>query len=303
MLAPIVARLRDGRTWFLIGALALAYVISVILGYSLQDELAADRGMVWRNFYASWVQDVIFFTIVGVAVIAYTEPLRAESATFDERIQAFYGRRAPRPLRDYAKVQLTRYGGYAPHAERTMVIKDFDPERDAYKIEVRSKFFIRNLFDVEYVDEPPLQILPDSFDDPPSPFGEVEWITVGGQEQIGEGPQMIDHERGFYRKVNIRIPKGGAVEYEYRYWLWMKAGEKNSQRPQRVVELFNTKIRNATGHVTVKMEVENGDIPDVELKPGESYQFKPVHDATPQDTLFVFCIAKREALAAAANSD
>ena len=39
---------------------------------------------------------------------------------------------------DYAKIQLTRYGGYAPNAERTMVIKDFDPERDAYKLEVSS---------------------------------------------------------------------------------------------------------------------------------------------------------------------
>lgn len=281
------ARMRDRQFRLVLIAILIAYGATVGLGFWLKELLFVNKDMVWLSFYASWVQDIIFFSLVGVAVVAYTAPFRADSATFDERIMAFYGRNSPKPLREYAKGELTRYGGYAPTAERVWTIKEYDSEIEAYKVEVEVRYLIKNLLDVDYFDNPPVRVIPDTFEDPPAPLGEVEWVAIGQVGQLPDGREEIKHGEEWTRTFNLNIEPHGEKAFEAKYWLWIKAGIESGSIPNRVVEKFDMKIINATTDVIVKMKIVNGGSAQETLAPGEIYKFFQVQDATPNDRIFV----------------
>ena len=281
------ARLRDWRYKFVLLAIVIAYGATFVFGFWLEDLLAVNRDMIRLSFYASWVQDIVFFTLVGLAVIAYTAPFRADSSTFDERVMAFYGTNSPKSLRDYAKEELQRFGGYSPSAERTWVIKEFDADRRAYKVEMYVKQVIKNIFDVEYTDAPKTGVEPDKFDDPPSPLGEIEWVAINDHGQLPSGREEILPDVGWSRRISLNIPAHSEITFEAKHWIWVKAGVESGFRPNRVVEKFDMIIRNTMDNESVKLIISSQDEGDVTLAAGGNHRMLPVQNVTPKDRIFV----------------
>lgn len=281
------ARLRDWRYRGVILAVAIAYGVTIWLGYGLSESLVENREVVWLSFYASWVQDIIFFSLVGIAVIAYTAPYRADSSTFDERVMAFYGTNSPKLLRDYAKDELQRFGGYSPSGERTWTIKEFDAACQGFKVEMYVKQVIKNIFDVDYSDAPETSVIPDKFDNPPSPLGEIEWIAVNDQGQLPSGREEILPDKGWRRRINLNIPAHGEITLEAKQWLWIKAGEECGFKPNRVVEKFDMVIRNSMNNQSVIITIADEDGGAVTIAAGQNRRLLPVQNVTPNDRIFV----------------
>lgn len=281
-------KLKDWRLRSVVTALSIAYVGTALAGLYYFDQISANLGNFSLNFAASWLQDLAFFSIVGVAVFVHNAPFRPDQAHFDERIHAFYGSRAPSPLRHYAKKQLKKYGGYSPVATRDLIVRDYDEALDAYLVEINSAFRIKNLFDdVEYTDSPSVKIKPDSFDCASSTaLAGIEWITID-EKDVLEGPRLIYPEQQFDMVMDFVIPPGGEIDYTYRYWMWMKVGELSSMTPQRVVERFESSIRNIMSDKAVRVQIEDSERIE-EIEPGNHRQLRHVSNATPDDTIFRF---------------
>lgn len=288
MLDRLRARLRNPRSWFIIGAIVVVYVTAGVLGLVLKEILTQGTDNVLLSFYSAWVEDIIFFTIIGIAVMAYTEPFRPDSAAFHERIRAFYGTRAPRALQEYAKEELKRYGGYCPSALRVMTITEYNEALNSFKVEVYGKFIIRNLFeDTDYHDKTLIQVTPDFYDDPPRPMGHILWITVDDDDKLATGVREILYPDGYNTKVDIDIAQNGEVEYEFQYWMWHKLGELNTHNPQRVVQDYKMKVRNLLSDMVVQIEYD-ATKESLEIGPGKTHLFDRIENATPREAVFKF---------------
>ncbi|UTW53321.1 hypothetical protein KFF05_08250 [bacterium SCSIO 12827] len=284
----VLFKLKDSRVLLVVGAVVVAYAASGIGGYFYSDLLHVNADAIVVAVYASWVQDVLFFSLVGIAVLAFTAPFRPDIATFDERIIAFYGSRSPKPLRDYAKEELKRYGGYSPYAERSWTISDYREDINAFKISANVKYNVKNIFDVEYYDNPKMSVRPDKFDIDVGVVGEVEWISVNDVGQLANGREAIDSERGWNGSIDLRIPPNGDVLLDCQYWIWAGAGVECGFTPQRVVEHFDMVVRNSTDGVPIKLGLTGGKI--VDIRPGEVYKMAPEENATPNDRIFVLSL-------------
>ncbi len=286
-------RLRDWRIWFLAAALLLTYVYTICIWVRTYDSVGGDNIAFWTGFYSSWMQDVAFFSIVGLAVLIFTAPFRPDRAHFDQRIQAFYGTGAPHTLREYAKNQLTRYAGYSPVATRKFTVLEYSKDYSAYKVEVENSFDIVNLFkDVHYKDDPWVRIGPDSFIgcSAPDPVGEVQWISLGDIEQL-TCPVAITLDGGFKQQIEFKIGPGERLQYQYRYWMWMRTEIDHQMQPQRVVEKFDFAIRSLMseqGKIGIQPKGENNTSI---LNPGEVYRFPTARNATPEGAIFQFRFA------------
>ncbi len=277
-------------TIYVLISLVVTYAVSIWLGFYISDELTNQKESVWVGFYASWVQDVIFFSIVGVAVFLHSIPYSADNATFDERIIAFYGNNTPKSLRDYAKSEFVRYGGYTVKAKRRIVIFEYDDVRDAFRIEYETTQEIKNLFDIQYEDSPVNQIIPaKGFDDPPEPFGVVSYINLGGKNVIPEGTNRnIPSDGSAWKlKVPLSISPNGSTTFENRYWVWVKAAEQHNYTPNRVVAEFDLTIQNTISDKKVIVKTEKNDLL---LGPGDILSLETEVDVTPHNEIFRFSL-------------
>lgn len=284
----MAARAKDWRAWAVVFAVVLAYAIAVAVGIGLDRHLHDQQINVWISFYSSWVASLLFFTIVGIAALVYSAPLQPDTTAFDERVRMFYGNLAPRMLREYAREHLKKLCGYNQSAERELEVQRYDNQLDAYCVEARSLFMVRNFLpDVPYHDRARLNIFVDTFSRPPVPMGRMQWIYVDGRNVLGGGQDIS--ASGFSEDVDFEIPPDSEIKYEYKYWVWHKVGEENNQRPKRVTVLSKTKIRNSmpSGIIPITLP-DSGKV--IEIAPGEEYIFSAVPDATPNDLIFRFVL-------------
>jgi hypothetical protein len=279
--------MKDWRAWAVFTTVIVAYAVTLIVAIVFKDQLQQKWIDTLVGFYTSWSTSVLFFTLVGIAALIYSTPSQPDTISFSERVRSFYGSLAPTVLRDYARDQMKKFGGFNKSLDRELEITEYNSNLEAYKIECRSIFFIKNIFlDVEYEDDPTLRILVDKFQNPPTPMGQMHWIYLNQQNVLGGGVQDIPEE-GFSRPLAIKIQPDSEMEYKYKYWVWHKIDTESNQRPKRVTVESRTKIRNsmASGIVPVRLLDETRT---VEIGPGQEYVFPPIRNATPNDLIFRF---------------
>lgn len=276
-----------------VSVLILSYIACVLLAWFIKDDLISGENTIWVSFYASWTQDVLFFTLVGVVVVFATAPYNSNNATFDERIIAFYGSNTPIALRDYAKKALTRFGGYSPLAERKITILEYNPEINGFKVEIDMTQTVKNMFDVTYVDHPEVAIKADKFDNPPKPAGMVQWLNINDDSQLKDVDTEIpvgDGESTWRHVINLQIPAHHSAKFDSRFWAWSPSGENFKYSSRRVVERFNMKIQNTLTDMAVLMKRSDDDGGNITLAPGELFVFPPAKNVTPDQVIFEFTL-------------
>ncbi|HEX9808871.1 MAG TPA: hypothetical protein VGC25_04620 [Alphaproteobacteria bacterium] len=282
-------RLGERRTRIVLCAAGIAYLLTAGATWYYFEKIAAAKSEIEIAFYASWVQDIVFFSIVGIAVMIYTAPFSADSATFDERVIAFYGTSAPAALRDYAKHELRRFGGFATEGRRTWEIREYRKDIDAFRIEVEIKYEIKNLLDVEYLDKGNVEIRPDEFEKPPNLLGEVQIIAINGASKLQAGPEPIP-KGGYSKPIETSIGPYGTGSYLAKYWIWGKRGEECGFTPRRVTENFTMEVFNVMNDCAVKLMIGDHGDDEIILQPGTMEALSPVSGATPRTRIFVMTL-------------
>jgi len=227
----------DNRVSIVVLALLLAYLIAAIAAHALSSILNKESGEIWANVYASWVVDVTFFTLVGLAVslMGFRSPTEE---SFTERISMLYGgKREPQVVIQYIAGQIRKLAAYGERASRELVINEYNQALKAYRVFVRTTYTLRNILDdVPYQDEATLSASADTFRvTPPSPIGRILSIWFK-EEKLTQAAEITN--QGFSAQVPIRLEPGETSELKFEYELWIPVGEENWLMPQRATEVF-----------------------------------------------------------------
>lgn len=224
-------------------ALAVGWVITFVILYvfrawlfgSYTDDFA-------RGILAAWIGELTFFTLIGgiISVMTLKNPMEER---FDERMRIMFGQpHMPDAVMKYNKGVISRLSAYAKTGSRLITLETFDPATSAYKARIKTEYHIFNLFsDTRYSDTIKISIKPDDFQNPkPSEIGRVISIKIDGVESV-TNPLIFDNT-GFSSEIRIEIPENGSRIFFLEFMTWIKVGELQALRPQRVVEQFSMDI-------------------------------------------------------------
>lgn len=189
--------------------------------------------------FVAWSGELLFFTIVGLAVTLITveKPEDPRSRPVADRIKILFGiSQVPDVMIRYTEELLEGMARYAKDVKRCVTVTDYDPQINAYKVQVTISYAVQNvLHDKPITESIPFTIEPDKFDNfSNAEMGKINSVVVGGSEKINAyTPIKID---GFSTNLEFTIPASGSVDIEFDYEVWMKCDEPQTVVAKRLVE-------------------------------------------------------------------
>jgi hypothetical protein len=260
-----------------------AYILTAIMGRILAPHLGGPFvAETWRAFYAAWVEDLLFFSLVGsvVAIISYRSP---EKERFSNRVAILYGGPAPPFVLRYSENQIKKLAGYATLAERTLEIEAYSTEYDAFKVRILTRYQLRNILcDEDFVDDFDISFNPDNFEKILPEIGKVNSIQIGEVEKLSR-PEPLTKD-GFNMRVPFRIAASATETMSAEFVCWLKANTDQIFLPRRLTERFCTEIVNRTER-TVRIE-SAGKRSDLVF--GVAWRFERTEPISPGDFEFSF---------------
>ncbi len=175
------------------------------------------------SFFASFLEDIIFFSSVGIVVI-WWQTREPSSHALDEKIANLYSRKeTPSDVIAYSRDEVKRIAGYCHETKQKIDILKWDAERRAIYLRVESHLKLRNMLHKDdYVDkEVRFQVVPDSIEGI-SPLGNVEsirWLK-GEEKPVSLVSTKEFGKEGFTHYAEISLPPNGdgSLIAEYRMW-------------------------------------------------------------------------------------
>jgi hypothetical protein len=204
-----------------------------------------------KSFTISLWASIVFFTFIGVAsfIIGIKRPQ-------DELLEArlwylFAGEHATTTSREYIKGEVRRMGAFSKSGSISIIVKSYDEDIDAYKVEFKNTFHLFNMFfDQDYKNDVDIEVYPDKVEK--DVLGAVTSIvTQTGDDKLirhlGEmGSEDITKESGkFARWVSINIERNGSASYGYDFWMYCKTEEDVVLEVNRYSEELDVYVSNA----------------------------------------------------------
>ncbi len=222
-----------------------------------KDSLWIHRSEFMLSFFASAVESILFFSVVGVvtSLAAASDPRRA---AYESKIRyLFPSVSVSTGALSYAANEIERLGCIAQHIKRTIKVIKVRDEDENFRLYVTTRYVFLNIFDSRSVraNLGP-SISPDSTAPDGTLLGEVIELSVvpfiGLSEHHVDQPETIPAS-GYEKEVWVDIPPGKNVEVIARHWVWQNDGEDVFFSPKRYTEKFESNIENGT-NALIKVE-------------------------------------------------
>jgi len=279
--------MRSNRIRTIIFIFLIAYLATVLVGAAYTWFLGIPDRAFYQGMFASWIQDLLFFTFVGVST-SIVLGRRAEDETFAHRARSLYQDTTPDFVIEHYNQEIKKLGSYSPTAHRTIRIDAYDASKNAYWANVKTTYVIKNVFlKSEYEADASVTIWPDRIDGL-SEAGRVLSLKIGDKDEINK-PIQIDVERGFYTPIHFKIGDDETLKFSYEYESWFKVGEAQSFEPVRPVQKFTMEIvsRCRDGR-TPKIAIKSEGDRELTLLYNAAHPFQPRQGVLPGNDLFEF---------------
>lgn len=234
-----------------ISIISAAWLLTITCTCFLASYMAVYPDVITDGFYTSWVGDVLFFSVVGLAV-AMVGIYMPEGEKFDRRVAILfsgYQSNAIVPLKEKVK----ELGFIVCNSHRHLEVVDWSDEFYAYKVNVTTEYILVNLFgDEAAVGKIKFGVKPDKFEGSKLPpvLGKVLSIN-----EIGKGPRLDSQVEitpdGFSKEETFTVGgdkklDGGdtKIHVRFRYWLWVEAFRPWSHKAVKFIEEGNTSVTN-----------------------------------------------------------
>lgn len=273
----------DARALVVSTGLLLACLIAAVLGKSLKGTFGGETDNLLVSFYASWTEDVIFFSLVGLSLAFMTFRNPTDEDLFQRASILFSG--ASGAVIQYNTEKIKKLACYSPCATRVMRIIEYDDNVKAYKINVTTTYQLRNLFhDTSCADNVKVGFDPDVFAvAPPGGIGRLESIKVGGLERLHRVQEIS--AAGYETEVNLDLDAGETKEFMVEITAWVAVGKEQSLLSQRFVELFEMSIENKCVDVSPRL-TRDGDNNPVVLLPNNPVKLPAARSVNAMEKVF-----------------
>ena len=284
-------------SWTIAVLFVIVVFVFVILYFSLESQFEVKTQDFSVSFLASYLQDIIFFSLIGAAAWFYGMR-RPQSEILDSRIWYLYS--SPHATDDalkYNREQIEKLAAFGKSSESHITVTDYDSAIKAYKVHFIRRSIFQNLFeDREYRDSISIRIEPDVI---PS-LHRVEGIEHSNGELVlvqstvlgdsHDGPKRhITHpikikQSALEREVELTIQENGSIMFEFEFWLWCLVGESQWIRVLRYTKELKIDISNKSKtRVAISQEGQEGKLEIIE--PDAKYDFKKRFKFKPTDTM------------------
>ncbi len=225
----------DGR----VSIIFLVWLIIIMMTQLFGFFEAINRPIVSESFYASWCQDVLFFTIMGFAVLMVT--LRVpHDEDFTIRLGILFPMLSGSALESVSE-NVKPFGYVNKKLSRKIIVKEYSERHQAYLVEFEITNELENVFgDTVVEDTTNAAFTPDDFsdlsDDAPFPVGEFHSIKIGN-ERMGftekiVAPLQIKPSIGYRSSFPLSVPSEG-LHVAIRYWAWIRVGVEQTFETKR----------------------------------------------------------------------
>jgi len=251
------------------------------------------------SFYSSWMVDLIFFSLLGVAV-AFASLQSGRDEDFAARVGTLFAATSPNEALSYIQKRVRKLGYAVDYTERVLTIEKYDPNLPGYMFRMAVKTELKNLFgDVEASDTNNFGYIPGDFSGCPSPPDVIGKMTsfkvkIGDRQEEERISNPIELHSGMgqvSRTFKVEEDKPTIVTMEL--WSWCLVGEEMFTTPARFTQSVRTTIRNridnrddALYFSSQLIDVRENDPPDetfVELTYGKDITLRELMNIAPPE--------------------
>lgn len=250
-----------------------AIVVAGVLLYYLKPVIYQNPHSAALSFTLSLIEDIFFFGLVGsFAFLAQFAPGGGE--VLRERLKRlFANQEVSHSALEYLEQRVRNTAIYSDRSAHKLVVREYDPELYAYKVEFQNDYKLHNMFgDVSYDAELSVEIAPDLVRDGVQPLAVVTNLSLKadgrGEKKFIYGPQEIGAE-GFSQPVRVFLPKRGSALYRMQWWSWVSNIGNSGFSLKRFSERFLIEVENAS-NVTVIIFTGRGNRQEKTIPPGRS---------------------------------
>ncbi len=271
---PKFAGLNQKKIWFILGFFLAGWVATLVIWYC-RDYIFGLGDNVYKEVFLAWTGELIFFTVVGLAVTVITmeKPPNPTSLKFDERFQILFGDKDnPREVQRFHKQEIELLARYSSAGSRKIIIREFKPELNAYVVMVHNWYVLNNAFrDVHLMEKIPLQITPDPFEGKNLPnVGQINHIKINKSEKIHNFTPIP--VIGYKIEFEEPLPAAGEIHIEIEYEVLMGCGFLQEQEARRFMQSMQIEITNQLPH-NVLLAVTDEPGPPIPLEPTRPAEF------------------------------
>jgi len=270
----------------LITILLFAYFLSGLLATFIHTKLALNSDMILLSFYASWMEDVIFFSVVGLGVLLLTFK-QPEHEPFRNRVKILY-KTEDEALIDYYSKEIENLAIYQTYAKRDIYIEQYDQDINSCRLRVKSQYNFKSILDVKHDESIPMTIGVDEISSiPRGGIGCVESIKVDGSDILQEsGVQSIHPESGFKTKLRLYFEPNGTINVETNHWIWCLIGVNQYLRVTRFVKLFEASFTNLCPDIVLRLTSSEDEGNERTLISKQTVDLNPKYSVIPGEIAY-----------------
>lgn len=186
----------------------------------------------WRALLDAVLAGLVGFIAVGGFTFLFSLR-RPEEETLDQRIAYLYSSRQRAGLEGelFLRSQVRLLGAMITRARATFSAMEFHPEKSILRMSVSVSMTITNMMRFDrYTQVTPLRVAADRLADTGGDLGTLHFVRTRSFNESGVYEQeanWLDHPRKLTRSepftqvdINIDVPPGGQLEYDYAYEVW-----------------------------------------------------------------------------------
>ncbi|MCI0562564.1 MAG: hypothetical protein MN733_29105 [Nitrososphaera sp.] len=225
-------------------------ILAALYAYYMFDLITVNRDSILVSFYSSFVEDIIFFALIGIALFVW-QTRDPRKASLDERIEYLYpGSHIPRDVINYNRTEIQRIGGYCSNAHMFVNIVGVDKTKDAVKITSDRQIYIHNILPRENYDDFArfyLEADPIPGVDLLGQVHKLEWRPDDAPPQsFIEDTQDLNESNNFQRYITLKLPPNKEGVLEVAYWVWCLCREAQIANAMRFIREYCLEIQNMT---------------------------------------------------------
>lgn len=255
----------------LIVSVALASAIALLTTLLFVDVKSQSTALS-VSFVASLWEDIVFFALVGAAVLFITTK-QASDDDLVVRLKNLYSadnidNAAVRNVLD----KIETYAVYCKRAHLEYVIEDISTDRDVYKVAANYRFTFKNMIkSEEYSDNSfPVKANADT-GWLGGHGGEIREVSLWDQDTLLDTfYEFVSFEENFSDTIPMKIEPNGAKDLQIKFWIACQKGIDFVLLNYRFTSEMNIVVRNKTGaDLNIKPKI-TADNEEFILKRGEA---------------------------------
>lgn len=248
----------------------------ILTGVGLYCDLSNHHNKIVSSLFQSWLGDVTFFTLIGVAT-SIVFAIRPEAESFETRARILFQGRHGTEI-SHAERKLRNLGNYS---ELTKIQLSVAPRDGWFEIIENADLSIKNLVaDIKTSFALPVSDA-EQLDNPIEKVGRVISCSINGQLQSS----LLSGDANIYQ---AEVGGNSTTQFCIVQTLWVEDGKHIAYTPQRFTKTLSVEIVNNSDHeifaVTEIPNVERNEIAprsrrkivqatDVDPESGTAYQF------------------------------